>query len=292
MPDWSDIADQISMATGEPFAASSHRSVGGGSINDAYILSGKTGKYFVKLNRADRVAMFEAEADGLGEMARSNSIRVPTPACFGTSGDNSFIAMEYLELGRGDSSAALGQQLAQMHRTTRDRFGWHRHNTIGSTPQINSWTEGWIGFYGRHRLGYQLGLPGAQGYGSRLLAAGEELIANLPVFFSDYRPMPSLLHGDLWGGNYATATDGAPVIFDPAVYYGDREADIAMTELFGGFGSRFYDAYDHAWPLDPGYRVRKNLYNLYHVLNHLNLFGGGYGAQACSMMEQLQAEYR
>ena len=292
MPDWNDIAEHIARATGGPFKPTERSSVVGGSINDAYVIGDDEQSYFVKLNTANRVDMFEAEAEGLREMAQTNSVRVPVPVCFGTSGSNSFIAMEYLELGHGDSSAALGQHLTEMHRATRDRFGWHRDNTIGSTAQINTWTEDWIEFYGTHRLGYQLGLPGAQSYGKRLLDTGEELIANLSVFFSDFQPAPSLLHGDLWGGNYSTAADGAPVIYDPALYYGDREADIAMTELFGGFGSRFYDSYNAAWQLDPGYRVRKTLYNLYHILNHLNLFGGGYGAQARSMMDQLQAEYR
>jgi protein-ribulosamine 3-kinase len=290
--DWNEIAEQIHHSTGEPFTASEHRGVGGGSINDAYVVSDGTQQYFVKLNRANRADMFEAEAAGLAEMAKSQSVRVPQPICLGVSGVNSYIVLEYLELGNGDSANALGQQLADMHRTTQERFGWDRNNTIGSTEQVNTWTDDWVEFYGRHRLLFQLGLPGAQHYGKQLIAAGEELVDNLGVFFETYRPLPSLLHGDLWGGNYATTRDGAPVIFDPAVYYGDREADIAMTELFGGFGRRFYDAYNEAWPLDPGYGVRKILYNLYHVLNHLNLFGGGYGGQAYSMIGRLQAEYR
>ena len=292
MPDWNDIAEQIHTATGKPFAPSDHRGVGGGSINDAYLVTDGTQKYFVKLNSANRVDMFEAEAAGLAEMEKSRSVRVPKPICHGVSDSNSFIVLEYLELGRGDSANALGQQLADMHRSTQERFGWDRDNTIGSTVQVNTWSEDWIGFYGKLRLLVQLNLPGAQNYGKQLLAAGEELVDNLDVFFESYRPVPSLLHGDLWGGNYATMSDGDPVIFDPAVYYGDREADIAMTELFGGFGRRFYDAYNEAWPLDPGYAVRKTLYNLYHVLNHLNLFGGGYGGQAYSMIGRLQSEYR
>jgi protein-ribulosamine 3-kinase len=292
VPDWNEIAEQIHHATGKQFTASSHRGVGGGSINDAYVLADNDQKYFVKLNRPNLVDMFEAEAEGLAEIASTRSVRVPQPICHGVSGGNSFIALEYLELGNGDSSQALGRQLAAMHRTTREQFGWDRDNTIGSTEQVNTWTEDWIEFYGKRRLLFQLGLPGAQRFGQQLVSAGEELVDNLGIFYDSYQPEPSLLHGDLWGGNYATARDGAPVIFDPAVYYGDREADIAMTELFGGFGGRFYDAYNDAWPLDPGYGVRKTLYNLYHVLNHLNLFGGGYGGQAYSMICRLQSEYR
>ena len=292
MTDWNDIAEQIHLATGTPFTASSHRGVGGGSINDAYMISDGEQKYFVKLNRAQLVDMFEAEAAGLAEIAASLSVRVPRPICHGVSGNNSFIVLEYLELVSGESANALGQQLANMHQTTRERFGWDRDNTIGSTPQSNTWSDDWIEFYGKQRLLFQLGLPGAQRFGMQLVSAGEELVDNLGVFFESYHPDPSLLHGDLWGGNYATTRNGGPVIFDPAVYYGDREADIAMTELFGGFGRQFYDAYNEAWPLDPGYAVRKTLYNLYHVLNHLNLFGGGYGNQANSMIGRLQSEYR
>jgi len=292
VPDWNDIAEHIQRSTGEPFTAGRHQGVGGGSINDAYVITGNNQAYFVKLNRAGLVNMFEAEAAGLVEMAGSHSVRVPRPVCHGVSGSHSFIVLEYLELGSGDSNHALGQQLATMHQTTREQFGWDRDNTIGSTEQVNTWCDDWIEFYGRHRLLFQLSLPGAQRFGAQLVSAGEELVDNLDVFFESYRPVPSLLHGDLWGGNYATARDGAPVIFDPAVYYGDREADIAMTELFGGFGRCFYDAYNESWPLDPGYGVRKTLYNLYHVLNHLNLFGGGYGSQAYSMIGRLRSEYR
>lgn len=292
MPNWNDITEQVQAAIDQPFELIDKRPVGGGSINEAWVIGNGRKQYFLKLHSAYRVDMFIAEAAGLNEIAHSHSVRVPVPICYGISGNNSFIVMEYLELGHGDSAAALGRQLAQMHRTRAREYGWSRDNTIGSTPQINTWSTDWIGFFGERRLGYQLGLPGARGYGRRLQDDGERLIAHLPAFFTDYQPQPSLLHGDLWGGNYATDSSGAPVIFDPAVYYGDREADIAMTELFGGFGSRFYDAYNEAWPLDAGYVVRKTLYNLYHVLNHLNLFGGGYGGQAQSMVSRLLGELR
>jgi len=189
----------------------------------------------------------------------------------------------------GATDELLGRQLAALHRVTHTRFGWHRDNTIGSTPQINTQKNDWVTFYREQRLRYQLELAAENGYGGSLQRRGEQLLERLPAFFISYRPRPSLLHGDLWGGNHAALTDGTPVIFDPAVYYGDREADLAMTELFGGFGSGFYSAYRAAWPLDPGYRVRKDLYNLYHVLNHLNLFGGGYRGQAEQMVDRLLA---
>jgi fructosamine-3-kinase len=144
-------------------------------------------------------------------------------------------------------------------------------------------------FWRDQRLGYQLKLAARSG--RDFLKKGERLLADLGAFFQNYRPAPSLLHGDLWSGNVGVARQ-QPVVFDPAVYYGDRETDVAMTELFGGFSGRFYQAYRETWPLDDGYPVRKTLYNLYHVLNHFNLFGGGYGSQAEHMMDSLLSELR
>ncbi|MDH5513031.1 MAG: fructosamine kinase family protein, partial [Gammaproteobacteria bacterium] len=189
----------------------------------------------------------------------------------------------------GRSLERLGRELAQMHRATQKQFGWRHDNTIGSTPQINTPASDWVGFWREHRLGFQLELAARNG--RNLMRRGERLLADLGNFFRTYHPEPSLLHGDLWGGNVG-ATEGQPVIFDPAVYYGDREADLAMTELFGGFSARFYQAYQEAWPLDTGYKVRKTLYNLYHVLNHFNLFGGGYASQAERMMDALLGDLR
>jgi fructosamine-3-kinase len=287
------IAEAISRFTARPFKVARRSGVGGGCINATEVLEGDGQKYFVKLNDATRLDMFAAEADGLREILASQSIRAPRPIAQGRAGDRAFLVLEFLDLigGRGGSQAELGRQLALMHRRSAARFGWWRPNTIGSTPQINTETADWVEFYRHHRLHYQLALAARHG-GERLLALGERLLEALPAFFISYRPVPSLLHGDLWGGNHGTLADGTPVIFDPAVYFGDREADIAMTELFGGFGAGFYSAYREAWPLDPGYPVRRELYNLYHVLNHFNLFGGGYGAQARRMMETLRAELR
>jgi len=290
MSHWDEIAAQIAAAVGRPFSPRAPREVGGGCINRAVVLRDEGLEVFVKLNRADRLDMFEAEAAGLQEMADTDSIRVPRPWCIGTAGGESFIAMEYVDLGggRGDRAAA-GRLLAAMHRATAERFGWHRDNTIGSTPQPNPQDHDWIAFWRSQRLGFQLDLAARNGFGGRLCSRGERLLAAFPALI-DHAPVPSLLHGDLWGGNLGFAADGEPVIFDPAVYYGDREADLAMTELFGGFGPDFYAAYKDAWPVDAGYGVRKVLYNLYHILNHVNLFGSGYLGQAESMIDRLLAE--
>ncbi len=288
------LARHIAAATGRAFTPAAHQGVGGGCINRALVLEGDAQRYFVKLNTADRLAMFKAEAEGLHEIAATHTVRVPLPVCSGVAANQAFLVLEYLPLRGLDAQAqeTLGRQLAQMHRATAPRFGWKRDNTIGSTPQPNSETEDWVAFWRAQRLEFQLGLAADNGYGESLQHQGEKLLDQLPAFFRDYQPAVSLLHGDLWGGNAATTDTGEPVVFDPAVYYGDREADLAMTELFGGFSARFHAAYREAWPLDAGYRVRKNLYNLYHVLNHLNLFGGGYRTQAQQMIERLLADVR
>lgn len=288
------IANAISHATGRTFRVEGRHGVGGGCINSTDVLEGSGQRYFLKVNETSRLDMFEAEAAGLNEIVASNAIRAPRPIVSGRTGDRAYLVLEYLDLGGrggGKADTELGRNLASMHRVTRPEFGWQRDNTIGSTPQINRPESDWLSFYREHRLRYQLELAAQTGDRS-LLSVGERLLDALPAFFTDYRPPPSLLHGDLWGGNHGVLRDGTPVIFDPAVYYGDREADLAMTELFGGFGDDFYRSYENTWPLDPGYRTRKDLYNLYHVLNHFNLFGSGYGAQARSMMTRLLALVR
>jgi fructosamine-3-kinase len=212
----------------------------------------------------------------------------------GESATTAFLALEWIDFGAATprTEALLGEQLAKLHRTTAAKFGWHRHNSIGATHQRNDWTADWCEFVARQRLGFQLELAERNGHGGRWLERGRELGEMLPAFFDGYRPQPSLLHGDLWGGNWGADATGAPVLFDPATYYGDREADLAMTQLFGGFGREFYAAYGSAWPLDAGAPMRRDLYNLYHVLNHLNLFGGGYRAQAEAMIGRLLAATR
>lgn len=285
---WKQIEQRISESIGEPFTIEDHRPVGGGSINRAFRVTGSGRRsYFVKTNHGSLGDMFVAEAEGLAEMARSNAIRVPFPICHGIAGGESYIVLEHINFGGQSDPAEFGKQLAQMHRSSSPQFGWRIDNTIGSTPQPNTQSENWIAFWREQRLGFQLDLAKSNGYGGSLQRKGQRLLDELPRFFDGYTPEPSLLHGDLWSGNWDYDLAGNPVIFDPAVYYGDREADIAMTELFGSPGKAFYEAYDRAWPVDRGYRVRKTLYNLYHIINHLNLFGGGYGGQAESMMERL-----
>jgi fructosamine-3-kinase len=282
------IAKQLSNTLDRPTQIVHQRAISGGCINQTAALTDQFGnQFFVKLNDTDKRDMFAAEAAGLHELLATNAITVPAPILLGESHDHAFLVLEYFELSGDVDAQALGEALAQLHRCEQPRFGWHRNNTIGTTPQLNDWTDDWISFYSELRLRYQLQLGERRGLSARLQRLGDKLLVRLNDFFSGYSPRPSLLHGDLWAGNYSALADGTPVIFDPAVYYGDRETDIAMTELFGGFSPNFYDAYNANYPLDPGYTVRKELYNLYHILNHANLFGGGYGPQAERMMERL-----
>lgn len=294
MTHWPDIGAAIAAATAEKFAVEAHHPVGGGCINHAYCVEGGGRRYFVKLNDAAAVEMFAAEAEGLQALRSTGTVRVPAPVCWGTAGESAYLVLEYLELGRETeaSAALLGAQLAQLHRHTGKRYGWHRDNTIGSTPQINTPGNDWLHFWREQRLGYQLQLAARNGFGGLLQRKGERLSNILGQVLAGHTPPSSLLHGDLWSGNHAALRDGQPVIFDPAVYYGDRETDLAMTELFGGFPPHFYAAYREHYPLDEGYRLRKTLYNLYHVLNHLNLFGGGYLSQGERMMDTLLSEVR
>ena len=286
------IAETIAAATGIPCGAVALRPVGGGDISQAFRVSDGARSFFVKANRAERLPMLEAEADALHVLAATRSVRVPQPLGWGTAEEQSFLVLEYLELRSSGDAARLGVQLAQLHRAPQGRFGWAHDNWIGSTPQPNGWQHDWIAFWRDRRLGFQLKLASQNGHGGALQHDGEILLAHLEAFFDGYVPVPSLLHGDLWGGNHGYLGDGAPVIFDPALYVGDRECDLAMSELFGGFAPGFHAAYREAWPLDAGYAVRRTLYNLYHILNHANLFGGSYAVQAQRMMAQLLAEIR
>lgn len=288
---WGQIVAEIGVATGTPFAPGPPVGVGGGCINTTLRLRDLTRGFFVKLNGADRLDMFQAEAEGLVQLAATHTLRVPQPICVGRAQGRAYLVLEYLDLGRPgrDGPALAGRGLAALHRSTWHQFGWHRDNTLGATPQSNNPHGDWPGFWQTERLGVQLRLAARNGYRGRLQDQGARLLERMPALLG-HGPVASLLHGDLWGGNLGYDREGRPVIYDPAVYYGDRETDLAMTELFGGFPASFYAAYRETWPLDPGYGVRRVLYNLYHVLNHLNLFGGGYLGQAQGMVEQLLAE--
>jgi protein-ribulosamine 3-kinase len=289
----SAIETAISMQTGRKFRIGRSENVSGGCIHHSLVLEGSGTRYFAKLNDRRFDAAFDAEADGL-EALSQGGMRTPAVVARGVADGSAFLVLEHLELrpGNGIEFAMLGRALAALHAHHGERFGWHRDNFIGATAQRNRESASWVEFWQRERLAPQLAHAADNGFRGALQQLGDALIGALPRMLADHTPAPALVHGDLWSGNAAFLADGTPVVFDPAVYHGDREVDLAMTELFGGFPGAFYAAYREAAPLAEGYPLRRTLYNLYHVLNHANLFGGGYAAQAERMMEQLLAETR
>jgi fructosamine-3-kinase len=280
----------IGRATGAPFAIRRATPASGGCIHSSWVLESDAARYFAKTNDAGFAEAFAAEADGLAALGGAG-LRVPRPIVQGEADGCAFLVLEHLALGGGSDASfrELGRQLARLHAHHGAGFGWHRDNFIGLTPQPNRRCASWAEFWQRERLAPQLELAARNGHRGGLQSLGKRLVDLVPDLLTGHAPAPSLLHGDLWGGNASFLGDGTPVVFDPAVYYGDPEADLAMTELFGGFPRSFYEGYRAVRPVDEGYRSRRGLYNLYHVLNHLNLFGSGYGAQAERMMEQLLA---
>jgi fructosamine-3-kinase len=292
------IAQSIAEATRADFELVAVEPVGGGCIHTAMRLEGDSGdgrkRYFAKSNAADRAPMFEAEAGGLAALRDAGALRVPRVVARGEDEDEAWLVLEWLDLAPLSERAAarLGEALARQHRVAQPRFGWATDNFIGATPQRNGWSDDWLGFWRENRLHAQLRLAAHNRLPSRMIDRGERLLADCDALFRAHRAQASLLHGDLWSGNAASLAGDEPVVFDPAVYAGDREADVAMTELFGGFPSQFMSAYRGEWPLDEGYAVRRTFYNLYHLLNHANLFAGGYVRQSADAIEQLLSEIR
>jgi fructosamine-3-kinase len=251
--------------------------VAGGCIHRCFRVEADGARLFVKTNEAPHADNFAAEADGLVAL-RDAGLRAPRPMAHGIAGGEAFLALEFLELRAGGDFAALGRMLASAHGAPWPRFGWRRDNYIGTTPQRNGEHEDWTSFWTERRLRPQAALARRHG-----LIFDVERVGRL---LEGHHPRPALLHGDLWSGNVGFDATG-PVVFDPAVYCGDGEADLAMTELFGGFEPSFYSAYRELLPLEPGYERRRLVYNLYHLLNHLNLFGSGYLGQVQSTLRLL-----
>ena len=273
---------------GDPTAVRSARPVGGGCINNTMRVETSRGVYLLKWNADPLPGMFACEALGLELLAQTQTVRVPAVYHHAEveEGRPAFILLEWLEGTRGDM-ALLGEQLAELHRQgTAPAYGLDHDNYIGSTPQINGWAADWVEFFAARRLLPQMDLAARTGnLTASRRAMLERLIARLPGLLGGVSRKPALIHGDLWGGNVIPGP-GGPAMIDPAVSYSDREAEISFTELFGGFSAGFYAAYNTAWPLDPGYPERRDLYNLYHLLNHLNLFGEGYARQVDSVLRR------
>ena len=294
----SSISKEISGANHKEFVASSSSSVsgGGGGASVGIIKDENSNQeYFVKMASTDSgYDMLNAEYLGIKEIYDSNTIRVPQPICIGSTDFNSFVVFEKISMGGRSSptrASEAGRLLAKMHKTysKNGQYGWKINNTIGATIQPNVWTSSWAEFWDQHRLGHMMNLANKHGatFSNEIKTELREKVKIILELHSNCKP--SLVHGDLWSGNQAYTSSGEYVIYDPASYYADREVDLAMTKLFGLQSSQFYDAYEEEYPLNDveHYEIRTTIYNLYHILNHYVLFGGGYLSTAHNMIGKI-----
>lgn len=266
--------------------------VGGGCIANGSHVETETGaSYFLKWGNEEVARTFPGEAAGLRALGQADHpLVIPEVVAFEEPEDGrpGFLLMEWVDSGRKGRSfwTDFGEGLAALHRSAADRYGFERDNFIGRLPQENTWEGRWPEFFWKHRLVPQKEMAEERGrWRSGWITSFEALGQRLPDLLPE-RPEASILHGDLWSGNFMVTVIGEPALIDPAAYYGHREADLAMTELFGGFDSAFYEAYRSAWPLEPGYEERRDVYNLYHLINHVNHFGGGYARQVENILRR------
>lgn len=267
---------------------SATRPLGGGDINEALQLQTSAGRFFMKYNSAKRYpGMFEAEAKGLNLMRSTHTVFIPEVIGFGDDGHDAFLLLEYLESGHRSNQAMeeAGRRLAMMHRHSSDSFGLDSDNYIGSLPQKNTRYERWTDFFVVCRIEPMLRSAINKGLIDQKMKQGfEHLFSRLDELIP-IEP-PALVHGDLWGGNYLASSDSKIYLIDPAVYYGHREMDLAMTRLFGGFPEAFYEGYMSEYPLQAGWMQRTEIHNLYPLLVHVNLFGGSYVSSVASVVKR------
>jgi len=285
---WQTIGKDISAATSTDFSIVKADRISGGDINQSFVVYNNQQHFFIKINNADVAAMFEQEAYSLKAIHNANTIACPSVICLGSTDSLSYLVLEYLTIDRSQQSNwyQYGQELAQMHEVTvHGQFGWQEDNFIGLTPQSNQWQSNWRSFFAEQRIGWQLQLLREK---SVKLGNIDHIVDACHKGLLHHKVFPSLVHGDLWQGNMGFC-DGKPLIFDPASYYGDREVDIAMTELFGTLPQDFYQGYQSISAIPPGYEKRKHIYNLYHILNHANLFGEVYIDQARASITRILA---
>ncbi|EGR4141877.1 fructosamine kinase family protein [Vibrio cholerae] len=284
---WPAIIQQLSEQLGKDFHLVEKEKVHGGDINECFMVSDGIDRYFVKTNQREYLTKFTAEMENLRVMRESNTVQVPEYILHGTSKTHAYLVLNYLAtkpLDDAERSYEFGVQLANLHRWGEQKeFGFDIDNYIGATVQPNPWHKKWALFFAEQRIGWQLQLMQEKGVN---LTNINEFIEMVKTRLANHSPRPSLLHGDLWFGNVANTVNG-PLCFDPACYWGDRECDIALAEWFGGFQPEFFQGYESVWPLDWGYEERKDIYNLYHVLNHYNQFGGHYLDEAQKLIEKI-----
>ncbi|RQW63595.1 fructosamine kinase family protein [Vibrio viridaestus] len=285
---WEGIAKHISQELERGFIISRREHLSGGDINEAYVISNSKLSFFVKVNDKPAIDNFVAESEALRRLQLTNTIRVPEVITCGTSKTHSFLVLEYIPcttLIDSSISYNAGEELAKLHKCDdQKQFGFDQDNYIGFTVQPNPWSKNWASFFSEQRIGWQLQLLFDKGI---VLTDIESFVGLIHDNLLAHNPKPSLLHGDLWTGNLSQYSNGA-VFYDPASYWGDRECDIAMTRLFGQFPKEFYQGYEQIYPLSPGFKERMSIYNLYHILNHCNCFGGHYLAHAESMIQEIK----
>lgn len=272
---WHFISEQISKCIQQDFICDDIREVKAGDSHKAFKISDGKHRFFVKTNEKYHLPNFEAEAEGLEHLSNTQVFKVPKVICAGLVSDHSFLVLEHIAMTQGNETTwyQFGQALAKLHTNhTQQMYGWQEDNFIGLTPQPNLWQKKWSVFFAEQRIGFMLQLLSEKGH---ILANIDRVVESVKSLLVGHNPKSSMLHGDLWQGNAGFHKDH-PVLFDPAFYFGDRETDLAMTELFGRFPDSFYQGYDDIWPLAADYQYRKPIYQLYHVLNHALLFGGHY----------------
>lgn len=259
-------------------------SLGGGSIGTSYKIESLEGQqYFIKKYEGND-NIVECEVHGLQELEKASVIKIPNIIAY----NNNWIVLEFISRGKQNNEfwERFGREFAKLHKFRSKLFGFYEDNYIGATRQINNQQKNWVEFYFLQRLKYQITLAEKKRLvDSEFLRIFGKLENKIADIIGEHEVFPSLLHGDLWSGNFLIGEKGEPVLIDPAAYYGDREADLAMTKLFGGFNDRFYASYNEEFPLEDGHDYREDIYKLYHVLNHLNMFGSSYYAQALALIK-------
>ena len=263
------IITQLGNALNTTITVNGESSIVGGCINNAIKINTNKGDFFVKWNTNSKANMFQTEYNGLKVLKDTNTIRIPNVLCF----DDDFLILEFIPPSNPNNAfwEVFGQKLALMHKQTHSKFGLDFDNYIGSLYQDNTQNKNWTEFFIQNRLQAQLSIGNFSG---NLLSDFDKLFQKLPNLFPNEKP--ALLHGDLWSGNFLAKNGDTPMLIDPAIYYGNREMDIAMSKLFGGFNSDFYFAYNESLPLENGWEERIQICNLYPLLVHVNLFGGAY----------------
>ena len=284
---WDFIQEKIRKLGYPNFRLESKAAVSGGDINQAFKVQSTQQSFFVKINSDKNFALLEQEFNNLQCLVESACFKVPLPYYVGVYKSSSLLIMEYLNLSQQGSMESFANSLLKLHNNTADNFGFKTNNFIGTTPQQNHWHSSWGDFFCENRLIPQFNLLSQKVDVSAGSSNFDSLVKKLPEFLNRHQPKPAFVHGDLWQGNYGFDSVGTPVIYDPASYYGDSEVDLAMLELFGNPGKAFTEHYSRGRGMSAGFPLRKRIYNLYHILNHANLFGAGYVSQSIQWFQEI-----